>query len=68
MSYERKMLENLEMPTRKEVEHGLLISLFNHNGAIRDFSAGEKIVDEIANDFGLNEEQRTAYLLSLIHI
>ena len=50
------------MPTRKEVEHGLLISLFNHNGAIREFGAGEKIVDEIANDFGLNEEQRTAYL------
>ena len=62
MSYERKMLENLEMPTRKEVENALLISLFNHNGAIREFGAGEEIVDEIANDFGLNEEQRTTYL------
>ncbi len=50
------------MPTRKEVEHVLLISLFKHNGAIREFGAGEEIVDEIANDFGLNEEQRTAYL------
>ena len=50
------------MPTRKEVEHVLLISLFKHNGAIREFGAGEEIVDEIANDFGLNEEQRAAYL------
>jgi len=62
MSYERKMLENLEMPTRNEVEYTLLISLFNHNGVIKEFGAGEEIVDEIANDFGLNEEQRTAYL------
>jgi len=50
------------MPTRNEVEHALLISLFNHNGVIREFGAGEEIVDEIANDFGLKEEQRTAYL------
>jgi len=56
------MLEDLEMPTRKEVEHALLISLFNHNGVIKEFGAGEEIVDKIANDFGLNEEQRAAYL------
>ena len=62
MSYERKMLEDLEMPTRKEVEQALLKSLFNHNGVIKEFGAGEEIVEEIANDFGLNEEQRTAYL------
>ena len=62
MSYERKMLEDLKMPTRKEVEHALLKSLFNNNGVIKEFGAGEKIVEEVANDFGLNEEQRTAYL------
>lgn len=62
MSYEGKMLEDLKMPTRKEVEQALLKSLFNNNGAIKEFGTGEKIVEEIANDFGLNEEQRTAYL------
>lgn len=62
MSYESKMLEDLKMPTRKEVEQALLKSLFYNNGVIREFGADEKIVEEIANDFGLNEEQRTAYL------
>lgn len=62
MSYERKMLEDLKMPTRKKVEHALLISLFNHDGAIKEFGVGEVIVDEVANNFGLSEEQRTAYL------
>ncbi|QTA92181.1 hypothetical protein [Desulfonema magnum] len=62
MSYEKKMLENLKMPPRKEVELALLKSLFNHNGVIKEFSAAEDIVEEIADDFGLKEEQRTAYL------
>jgi hypothetical protein len=62
MSYESKMLQDLKMPTRKEVEQALLKSLFNNNGTIKEFGAGEKIVDEIADDFALNEEQRTTYL------
>lgn len=62
MSYEGKMLENLKMPTRTEVEEALLKSLFRNSGTIKEFGAGEKIVDEIADDFGLNKEQRTAYL------
>jgi hypothetical protein len=62
MSYERTMLQNLKMPDRREVEDALLRSLFNNNGAIKEFGAGERIVDEIADDFGLNEEQRTAHL------
>jgi len=62
MSYERKMLEDLKMPTRREIEQALLEALFNNNGVIKEFGAGEKIVEEIANDFGLNEEQRTASL------
>lgn len=65
MSYERKMLEDLKMPTRKEVEQALLKSLFNHNGVIKEFGVGEDIVEELANDFGLNEEQRTAYLKTI---
>lgn len=62
MSYESKMLEDLNMPTQKEVEQALLRSLFNNNGVIKEFGAGEGIVEEIADDFGLSEEQRTAYL------
>lgn len=65
MSYEKRLLEDLKMPPRSEVERALLISLFNNNGAIKEFGAEEKIVEEIANDFGLNEEQRTAYLETL---
>lgn len=62
MSYEGKMLEDLQMPSRKKVEQALLISLFKHNGVIKEFGAGEEIVDEIASDFGLSVEQRNAYL------
>ncbi len=62
MSYERKMLEDLKMPTRKEVEKALLKSLFKHNGVIKEFGTGEEIVEELADDFKLNEAQRTAYL------
>lgn len=62
MSYEGKMLENLRMPSRRKVEQALLISLFKHNGVIKEFGAGEDIVDEIANDFILTVEQRNAYL------
>lgn len=62
MSYEGKMLEDFEMPTRKEVEIALLTSLFHHNGVIKEFGAGENIVNEIADDFNLNEKQRSAYL------
>lgn len=62
MSYESKMLSDFKMPTRKDVEESLLQSLFNHNGVIKEFSSGEGIVEEIASDFNLNEEQRNAYL------
>jgi len=62
MSYERKMLEELKMPTRREVERVLLKSLFSNNGVIKEFSTDEKTVEEIANCFDLNKEQRAAYL------
>lgn len=62
MSYEGKMLEDLAMPARKEVEQALLKTLFKHNGAIKEFAAGEEIVREIADEFNLTENQRTAVL------
>lgn len=65
MSYEARMLEDLKMPTRTEVEVALLKSLFEHNGVIKEFGAGEEIVDEIAANFNLNEQQRNAYLKTI---
>ena len=62
MSYESKMLEDLKMPTRKEVEQALLKTLFKHNGVIKEFASGEEIVNEIADNFSLNKNQRTAVL------
>jgi hypothetical protein len=64
-SYEGKMLYDLKMPTRKKVEIALLKSLYNHNGVIKEFSKGEEIVDEIANNLKLNEEQRNAFLKTI---
>lgn len=62
MSYERQMLIDLRMPSRESVEDALLKSLFNHGGTLKEFAAGEEIVREIADDFYLNEHQRSAYL------
>ncbi|MEK0337291.1 MAG: HNH endonuclease [Nitrosopumilus sp.] len=62
MSYEGKILAELRMPARKDVEESLLKALFRYNGVITEFSSNEKIVDEMAQDFGLNEIQRTTYL------
>jgi hypothetical protein len=56
------MLEDLRMPTRKEVEEALLMILFKHNGIIKEFSTGEEIVNEIANEFNLDYNQRTVVL------
>ncbi|MBI5096885.1 MAG: hypothetical protein HZB32_04485 [Nitrospirae bacterium] len=62
MSYESKMFEQFAMPTRKQVEQALLRALLKHGGIIKEFGAGEEIVDEIASDFGLTEHQRSAFL------
>lgn len=62
MSYEGKMLEDYKMPSIEQIEQALLVSLFNHNGTIKEFSSGEEIVNEIANYFHLNENQRTVVL------
>ena len=62
MSYEGDMLNKFGMPTRKEVEQALLITLFKHNGVIKEFAAGEGIVNEKADDFALNQNQRSTFL------
>ena len=62
MSYESKILQDYNMPTRGEVEQNLLIALFKHGGVVRDFSHNETIVNEIADNFNLNEEQKNIVL------
>src|SRR6185436_10409047 len=56
------MLVDLRMPSRKEVEQALLKTLFKYNGVIKEFATGVDIVDEIADEFSLDENQRTAVL------
>jgi hypothetical protein len=65
MSYEGHMLEKLNMPAKHEVEDAVLKILFKHNGMIKEFASGEEIVEEIADEFNLNSEQRFAYLTTL---
>ena len=62
MSYESRMLEQLEMPTRTMVGRVLLRTLLKHGGVVKEFGAGQEVVDEIADQFQLNERQRTAAL------
>lgn len=62
MSYEADMLGRFAMPTQKAVEHTLLRALLKHGGIIKEFASGQDIVDELANEFQLNEQQRSAVL------
>jgi hypothetical protein len=62
MSYERQMLEKLAMPTRSQVEKTLLRVLLKHGGVVKEFGAGEEIVDEVADLLKLTQQQRSAYL------
>jgi hypothetical protein len=62
VSYEGDMLVKLAMPAKQDVENAIIMTLFRHNGSIKEFSAGEEIVDEIADAFYLNQEQRETVL------
>lgn len=62
MSYERQMLERFAMPAQKRVAAGLLHVLLKHGGVVKEFGAGQEIVDEIANYFDLTDAQRSAFL------
>ncbi len=51
MSYEGQMRDEYKMPSNEKIEDALLVSLFNHNGTIKEFASGEEIVAEIAEYF-----------------
>ncbi len=50
------------MPPRGDVERSLLKALFRHNGIIKEFNSKESVVMELANEFGLSEQQKNIYL------
>ena len=56
------MLEDLRMPQRADVETRILKALLRHRGVLREFATGADIVDEIADELNLNQEQRSATL------
>ncbi len=62
MSYESRMLEQLAMPTRTEVGRALLRTLLKSGGVAKEFAAGQEVVDELADEFHLNNTQRSAAL------
>lgn len=62
MSYEQEMLTQFKMPPRKKVARALLLALFKHGGSIIEFGSEETIVEEIASDFNLTNNQKSAYL------
>lgn len=62
MSYEGQMLEDLRMPARAEVETRILKALLRHRGVLKEFAASADIVNEIADQFELSQQQRSATL------
>ncbi|PYI95747.1 MAG: hypothetical protein DME98_15190 [Verrucomicrobia bacterium] len=62
VSYESRMLGRLAMPTRTQVGRALLRTLFKHGGVVKEFGAGQEVVNELADEFQLNRAQRTATL------
>jgi hypothetical protein len=62
MSYESRMLAELRMPGRGQVQRALLRTLLKHGGVVKEFAAGEEVVDQLAEQFQLNSAQRAAAL------
>ena len=62
MSYESKLLEQYSMPTRRQVAEALLRALLNHGGVISEFASGQTVVNRLADEFELNNKQRSAVL------
>lgn len=62
MSYESEMLKKYNMPTKQDVKKALLNILFKYNGVIKEFSADESVVAELADFFSLNTDQKNAVL------
>lgn len=56
------MLEDLRMPSKAAVETRVLKALLRHRGVLKEFAKGADIVNELADEFALNQQQRTATL------
>ncbi len=62
MSYEGQMLDDLRMPSKAAVETHLLTALLRHRGVVKEFAKDEDIVNELAGEFALSQQQRNATL------
>jgi hypothetical protein len=47
MSYESSMLQQLAMPTRANVGRALLRTLLKHGGVVKEFGAGQEVVEAL---------------------
>src|SRR5437899_8513137 len=62
ISYEKRMLQQLAMPTRIDVRRALLRTVLKNGGVVKEFGAGQDMVDQLADEFHLNKAQRSAAL------
>jgi hypothetical protein len=62
MSYERQMIAKLAMPQRGQIQAALLRQMLARDGVIKEFGESETVIDELADQFGLNSMQRHAVL------
>lgn len=63
MSYENEMLAKYSMPSKIKVRNSLLKALLRYGGIVKEFGdAGQGLVDELATELGLSEQQRSALL------
>ncbi|MEK6754650.1 MAG: hypothetical protein AABZ02_00710 [Bacteroidota bacterium] len=67
MSYEKRIFDELLLPTREEVIKVLLVTLFKQHGAVKEFGSGEQeFSDEIADKLGLTAPQRTTTIQTIV--
>ena len=67
MSYESKVFKELSLPNRNEVIQVLLMSLFKHNGFVKEFGSGNQdFVNELADVLSLSNQQRSFLMQTIV--
>ena len=67
MSYESKVFKELSLPNRNEVIQVLLMSLFKHNGFVKEFGSGnQEFVNELADVLSLSNQQRSFLMQTIV--
>ena len=60
------MLAQLAMPTRKQIRRALLRTLLKNSAVVKEFGTGQEVVEQLADEFHLDEAQRTAALETVL--